>query len=106
MSRQAIAEAYPSPRIATAAPWRIKAVSVLMPYRLAVTFNDGVTGIVDMADLIKGEAPGVFGALREPAFFAQVFLAYGALTWPNDADLAPEVMHEAIRQHGIWFADE
>jgi len=29
-------------------------------------------------------------------------LDYGAVAWPNGADIAPEAMYEAIRQTGLW----
>ena len=88
-----------------AAPWRIRAVSVLGPYRLAVTFNDGVQGVVDLVDLVNGEDPGIFAPLKNPDYFSQVFLDFGALTWPNGADLAPEWMHDEVRQNGIWVVE-
>ncbi|MDD5297008.1 MAG: DUF2442 domain-containing protein [Rhodocyclaceae bacterium] len=89
-----------------AAPWRLKAVSAQPGWRLAVTFNDGLTGIVDLAGLVNGTDAGVFEPLRDPDFFSHVFLDYGAAAWPNGADLAPDAMHEEIRRHGIWLVTE
>lgn len=35
--------------------------------------------------------------LKEPAFFAQVKIdEYGAPTWPNGADLAPDAIYERL----------
>jgi hypothetical protein len=31
-----------------------------------------------------------------------VTIEHGAVTWPGELDLAPDAMHDAIRQHGVW----
>jgi hypothetical protein len=85
-----------------AAPWRLRALGVLPQWQLAVTFNDGLTGIVDVSALVNGPNAGVFDALRDPVFFARAYLDCGAITWPNGADLAPDAMYKAIRADGVW----
>jgi hypothetical protein len=85
-----------------AAPWRLRALSILPQWQLAVTFNDGLTGIVDVSVLVQGRDAGVFEALREPAFFAKAYLDCGAVTWPNGADIAPDAMYKEIRRSGVW----
>jgi hypothetical protein len=77
-------------------------VSALRDWRLALTFNDGLAGTVELSGVVNGPEPGVFHALRDPDYFARVFLDCGAPTWPNGAGLAPDAMHEAIRREGVW----
>jgi hypothetical protein len=88
--------------VTPAAPWRLRALSVLPQWQLAVTFNDGLTGIVDVSALVVGPDAGVFEALRDPTFFAQAYLDCGAVAWPNGADIAPDTMHKEIRRSGVW----
>ncbi len=102
MSSQAIAETHQAIGVIPAAPWRLRALSVLPQWQLAVTFNDGLTGIVDVSALVHGRDAGVFESLRDPAFFARVYLDCGAITWPNGADLAPDAMYKEIRSSGVW----
>ena len=102
MSCQAVAESYQAVGVIPVAPWRLRALTVLPQWQLAVTFNDGVAGIVDVSNLVNGADAGVFEALRDPAFFASAYLDCGAVTWPNGADLAPDAMHKAIREAGVW----
>ncbi|GMU49797.1 MAG: hypothetical protein AMXMBFR31_20230 [Candidatus Desulfobacillus denitrificans] len=102
MQSEPIAETHQTAGVIPAAPWRLRAVDVLPEWRLAVTFNDGLTGTLDLAELVNGPDAGVFEALRDPGFFARVFLDCGAIAWPNGADLAPEVMHEEILRNGTW----
>ena len=102
MSSQTIAETHQAAGITPAAPWRLRALSVLPEWKLAVTFNDGANGIVDVSALVNGPEAGVFEALRDPAYFATAYLDCGAATWPNGADLAPDAMHKEIRRCGVW----
>jgi hypothetical protein len=88
--------------IAPRSPWRVTAVQALPGFRLRVAFADGLSGEVDMSGMVHSPRAGVFGKLTDAALFAQVRLEYGAVTWPGELDLAPDAMHEAIRQRGKW----
>jgi hypothetical protein len=72
--------------------------------RLRVTFVDGTAGEVKMEAFLAAEAitGSVFEALRDAEFFARVQVVLGAVQWPNGADLAPDVMYDAIRRDGRW----
>ena len=91
-----------APPITPAAPWRVAAVTALPNYRLALTFNDGTQGAADLATLVQRLDAGVFAALRDPAVFEQVGLVYGAVTWPNGADLDPCWLHDEITRLGSF----
>jgi Protein of unknown function (DUF2442) len=84
------------------APWRIRAVSVLPGYRLAVTFCDGRNGIIDCAAILTSTNPGIYAPLTTRDFFAQVKLELGALTWPNGADLDPGWLHAELAERKLW----
>lgn len=101
MSSETITEVHQPAGVIPAAPWRLRALNVLPEWRLAVTFNDGSTGIVDVSGLVHGPDAGVFEALRDHVFFEKAYLDYGAVTWPNGADLAPDTMHKEIRRCGV-----
>ena len=38
--------------------------------------------------------------LRDPAYFARVFLEFGAPTWPNGFDLCPDWLHMEMEAAG------
>jgi hypothetical protein len=69
-------------------------VAVLAPYRLRLTFSDGLIGDVDLSHLLGWD--GIFLPLRDPQFFAKVRVdpEIGTIAWPNGVDLAPEVLYE------------
>lgn len=84
------------------AAWRLTAVSPLSGYRIAVRFNDGLEGVVDMRGLIESPEAGVFAALRDSNVFNAVHVESGVATWPGEIDLAPDAMYDAIRVSGEW----
>jgi hypothetical protein len=74
---------------------RVVSVLPLKDYRLAVTFDDGTRGEVALCDRLFGP---VFEPLRDPAMFQRVFVDdFGAIAWPNGADLAPDALYERLR---------
>ena len=68
-------------------------------YRLFVRFEDGAEGERDFAELVARGGPMV-QPLKDEAYFARVFLDYGAPTWPNGYDLAPDALYEEMRHAG------
>ena len=95
------------PEIRHTVPWRVTSVSALPDSRLRVSFVDGTAVEVHMRSFLNNpKIDGtIFEPLRAPAVFAQARVALGAIQWPNGADLAPDAMHEAIRERGVWVVD-
>ena len=91
-----------APGIVPTAAWRIKAVSVVPGYQLAVTFQDGLTGVVDCSRILQATEPGVFAPLSSADFFAQVKLELGTVTWPNGADLDPLWIYQGVTHEKSW----
>ena len=79
------------------APYDILEVEHLGGYRLRLAFADGLTTVVDLAEKLRGSVGPVFESLKDEAFFARVAVDHelGTIVWPNGADLAPDVLHEA-----------
>ena len=107
MSSQTVAETNQAAGVAPpTVPWRACALQVLPDCQLYVVFNDGLNGVVDVSALVNSPDPGIFSALRDPSFFARAYLDFGAVAWPNGADLAPESMYKAISQTGTWLVPD
>lgn len=102
MSIQTTSEANQTAGVIPAAPWRVKALSVLADYRLAVTFMDGTNGIADFSSVLTSQDCGIFEALKDKACFDQVRLDLGVVTWPNGADIDPAWMYEQIKKDKLW----
>jgi Protein of unknown function (DUF2442) len=103
MRKETALEQNTSARVTPSVPWRLKDVKALSGYRLKVCFQDGLEGTVDMSALVWSENAGVFAALRDETVFRQVFLEYGAVTWPGEIDLAPDAMYEEIKKNVAWL---
>ncbi|MDZ4860467.1 MAG: DUF2442 domain-containing protein [Candidatus Hydrogenedentes bacterium] len=70
---------------------RIIKATVLDRYRLDLTFDDGVSGIVDLSHLA---GQGVFARWLEPGAFEDVRIApSGEVTWGTDIDLCPDTLY-------------
>jgi hypothetical protein len=76
---------------------------VLSGFRLRVRFNDGTEGTVELAGFLNSASAGVFAALRDERLFRQARVTLGAVTWPNNLDLAPDAMHREIKERGTWI---
>ena len=59
-------------------------------------FRDGTSGEIDLAPALRGP---VMAPLKDPQFFKQFSIhpEFHTLVWPNDADFAPEFLHDNIR---------
>ena len=76
---------------------RVTRVEVLDGYRLRLTFNDGVVGIVDLTEELWGE---MFEPLRDHDLFRKAGLDHelGTVVWPNGADLDPESLRAGAKE--------
>jgi hypothetical protein len=102
MPSQAVAEADQATGVIPAAPWRVKALSIMPDYRLAVTFQDGTSGIADLSGLTTAAHCGIYEALKDPTVFGQARLELGVVTWPNGADIDPAWMYERFKLLKTW----
>ena len=73
---------------------KVTRVEPLSQYSLRVEFSDGVHGEVDLSDRFFGP---VFEPLKDEDLFSQVAIdEFGAICWPNGADLAPDALHARL----------
>jgi len=70
---------------------RVKEVMALGQYRLQLTFDDGVRGVVDLSALV---GKGVFSLWRDAAAFQRVRIGTsGELVWDDEVDLCPDALY-------------
>lgn len=75
----------------------VTGVEVVGDHRLRLEFADGTAGEIDFGGREWG---GVLSPLRDPAFFARVYVdpEAGTIAWPGGLDLAPEPLYEQARR--------
>jgi hypothetical protein len=70
---------------------RIVSVRPLEGYELEIAFSDGTRRNISLKDRL-------FEPLRDVSLFQQIIVdEYGAVCWPNGADLAPDALYEQLR---------
>lgn len=68
-------------------------------YRVDLTFDDGVTGIVDLSYLV---GRGVFSSWQDYAAFRLVHVGEtGDLRWPDGIDLCPDSLYIKVSGKSI-----
>ena len=72
-------------------------VEVLHDRVVRLTFDDGCVGDHDLAPTLRRLGGSIFTPLaKDDHLFGQVRIDLGTITWPNGADLAPEVLHATV----------
>lgn len=66
--------------------WDVKIVKPLPDFRIYVEIENGRKGIFDLTPYLDH---GVFRELRDVHYFNRVGVIFGAVTWPNQRDIAP-----------------
>lgn len=69
-------------------------VAYVSDYKLRLTFNNGVSGLVDLEAELYGE---IFEPLRDLHLFRQVYVTSRTIEWPNGADFAPEYLLDLMQ---------
>ena len=72
---------------------RVKAFEIAGPYRLRITFGDGLVRTIDFRPFLQGE---LYGPLRDLNLFNSVTLDpdVHTLVWPSGADFDPATLHD------------
>lgn len=75
---------------------KVTALKAMTNSRLWIRFSDGMAGEHDFGPML-GETGSMIAPLREPAYFARVFIEMGAPTWPNGFDISPEWLYRRMK---------
>ncbi len=71
-------------------------IEVRQGHTLYVEFADGIAGEVDLSERLFGPT---FEPLRDLNLFRQARIdEFGAVAWPNGADLAPDALHRQLAE--------
>lgn len=74
---------------------KVRSVRARRGYRLWIEFDDGIAGEIDLSRRLEGP---VFEPLKDPTLFQQVAIdEFGAIFWPNGADLAPDAVYLQLK---------
>jgi hypothetical protein len=93
-----------SPGFVASTMIKVARVKYLDGHRLRATFSDGMAGEFDFSAIVENGGP-MAEPLRDPLYFARVFLEDGAPTWPNGYDVAPGWLRREIEAAGALTRD-
>ena len=74
--------------------WDVKFVKPKPKYEIYVEIKDGRKGLFDMKPYLE---KGIFKELKDVNYFNQVYVFFGAVTWPNEQDIAPETLVSGMK---------
>jgi hypothetical protein len=83
---------------------KLKAAEPKGDYRLLLRFSDGTAGIYDFEPFIEASTEMTV-PLHDPQAFAQYYIEFGALAWPNGFDLSAESLHRRLQETGALHRD-
>jgi hypothetical protein len=69
----------------------VRGVQVPAHMRLRLLFSDGLVRDLDLTPMLTG--PAFERHRQDPPFFARARIRRGTVTWPDDSDLDPLVLH-------------
>ncbi|MGM0444291.1 MAG: DUF2442 domain-containing protein [Fibrobacterota bacterium] len=71
----------------------IKAFAFIQDKKMYVEFENGKTGLFDMAKFIVSD---FFSDLKNEDYFKQAHLEFGVLTWPQGQDISPSTVEAEL----------
>lgn len=69
--------------------WDAKFVKPLADFQIYVEIENGTKGVFDLKPYLN---KGMFRELTNVQYFNSVTLMFGAVSWPNGQDIAPETL--------------
>lgn len=69
---------------------RVKSVKPTDDYQLLLEFTNGELGLYDCKPLLNF---GVFKELQDIAYFKQVDVLHGTVSWKNEQDICPDTLY-------------
>lgn len=67
-------------------------------HQIAIRFRDGLLAELNLAAWLTGQHGTMIEPLHSPAFFADMDIADGVLTWPNGFDIDPVTVRHWAEQ--------
>jgi hypothetical protein len=74
---------------------KVLSVEPIGDYKLRIELSNGRKGVFDVSQYID---KGVFGELREPAYFQSVRPAFGGIMWPHEQDFSAETIEYELQE--------
>ncbi len=77
---------------------RVKSIIPTDDYSLILTFTNGEIGTYDCTPLLDF---GIFGELRDRAYFKKAQVVGGTVVWPNEQDICPDTLYVESKKSAV-----
>ncbi len=82
---------------------RVRRVEVVDGLAVRIEFEDSTVKLLDLEPLMHGP---IFDELvHDSALFNQITVEHGTITWPNGADIDPDVLYYGLTSASVEEAD-
>ena len=72
---------------------KVTEVTYMGEYKIGITFEDGVTGSVDLTDLVNS---GIFELLKDKSKFAKIYSTGYSIAWSEDLEIDAAELYAEI----------
>jgi hypothetical protein len=72
---------------------KVISVEPLSDYRLRITFDDGISGMIDLKDFVK---IGVFSSLQNVNLFNEVYTNGYSIAWSDELEIDPLTVYAEL----------
>lgn len=70
-------------------------------FKIDLRFDNGEHYLIDMEPVLRKEKRNIFQPLKDKNYFQNFEIKHNTITWPNEADFAPEfLLKTAKKQNG------
>ncbi|HEY4325433.1 MAG TPA: DUF2442 domain-containing protein [Mucilaginibacter sp.] len=76
---------------------KAKDVTALAGYKLQVTFDDGISGTINLAEFIQN---GIFSSLKEEKLFNKVYTNGYSIAWSDELEIDALTVYTEILNRG------
>ncbi len=76
----------------------VTSAEYLQAHKIALVFNDGYAATVDLKATVFNDHRPIFAPLKQQDYFKTFVIRWNTICWDNEADFAPEFLHELARR--------
>ena len=82
---------------------RVRRVEIVEALTVRIEFEDSTVRQLDLAPLMRGP---IFDELAQDSdLFKRIAVEHGTITWPNGADIDPDVLYYGLAPASVGEAD-
>ena len=75
---------------------KVLTAHIVGPFDVELQFSDHSQGIWHAESYLSSHSGPLLEKLRDPTYFARVFIDAGALCWPNGLEISPARLHATV----------